>query len=525
MSARNNRRALRRRSRRATVGGVRKPRMSAVAAGALLLLVVGIGVFFGFTKKVPFRQHYTVSAVVRTSNLLAKGSPVRIAGVNVGKVVGAGRYKDGEFAEIRLQLTAAGRPLRKDASLKIRPRLFLEGNFYVDLQPGTPDAPEMPDGGVIPVTRTAVPVQLDQVLSVLQTDTRRALRETVSGLGDAFGSTPTAKEDASQESRVQGVTGGGALNRTLETSPDALRDSATVLTALRGRANGDLTEAVKGLGDVTSALAEDAGALRGAVRSFATTVTATGDDAAALRRTVAALAETSAVGRAAFAQVRSALPPTRTAARDLTRAMAEFPSTIDAARPWLRQARPLLSDAELQGLLDDVRPTLTNTARLTRAARTLVPEAGAFAQCLNRVFLPTAMVKLDDGPLSVDAENYKEFWYAVVGMNAEGQTFDGNGTKLRLQTIGGGTRIKSGHTNYSAQSGGLPQFGNITEPSTGTSPAFSATLPPVRTDVACAKNPVPPLNGKASQGPGDGSAPSARPTARPNLDPVPGTNR
>jgi virulence factor Mce-like protein len=499
--------------------------MSAAAAGALLLLIVAIGVFFGFTKKVPFKHHYTVTAVVRTSNLLAKGSPVRIAGVNVGTVVGTGRYRHGDLAEVRMQLTDAGRPLRQDASLKIRPRLFLEGNFYVDLQPGSPDAPELADGGIIPVTRTAVPVQLDQVLAVLQSDTRRALQETVSGLGDALGSKPTAKEDASQEPEVQGVTGGGALNRTLETSPEALRNGATVLTALRGRVNGDLSRAIEGLGDVTSALAQDEGALRGVVRNFATTVTATGENADALRRTVTALAETSSVGRTAFAQVRSALPPTRTAARDLSKAMAEVPGTIEAARPWLRQARPLLSDAELQGLLDEVRPTLTDTARLTRTARTLVPEVGAFAQCLNQVFLPTAMVKLDDGPLSVDAENYKEFWYALVGMNGEGQTFDGNGTKLRLQTIGGGTRIKTGHTNYSAQSGGLPQFGNITQPSTGTSPAFSAVLPPIRTDVACAKNAVPPLNGKASQGPGDGSAPSARPTARPNLDPVPGTDR
>jgi phospholipid/cholesterol/gamma-HCH transport system substrate-binding protein len=500
----------------------RKPRVSAAAAGALLLLIVAIGVFFGFTKKVPFKHHYTVTAVVRTSNLLAKGSPVRIAGVNVGTVVGSGRYRHGEYAQIRMQMTDAGRPLRADASLKIRPRLFLEGNFYVDLQPGSPDAPEMPDGGVIPVTRTAVPVQLDQVLAVLQSDTRKALRETVQGLGDALGSTPTAKEDASQEAAVQGVTGGEALNRTLKTSPDALRDSATVLTALRGRVNGDLSRAVEGIGDVTEALAKDEGALRGVVRNFATTVNATGDNADALRRTVVALARTSAAGRSAFPQLQAALPPTRTASRDLANAMTEIPSTIDAARPWLRQARPLLSDAELKGLLRTVRPTLTNTARLTHEARTLVPAVGAFAQCMNQVFLPTLNVKLDDGPLSVDAENYKEFFYGVVGMNGEGQTFDGNGTKLRLQTIGGATRIKSGATNYSAASGGLPEFANITLPSTGTSPAFSSKLPPIRTDVACAKNAVPPLNGKASRGPADGSAPSAPATAKPDLTPVPG---
>lgn len=502
-------------------GARRGPRLSAAAAGALLLLLVAIGCFFAFTKRVPFKHHYEVTAVVRTSNLLAKGSPVRIAGVTVGTVVDTGRYRDGEYAEVRMRLTDDGRTIRRDASIKIRPRLFLEGNFYVDLQPGTPGAPAMPDRGVIPVTRTAVPVQLDQVLTTLQSDTRRALRGTVAGLGDAFGSTPTAKEDASQDPAVRGVTGGAALNETLEASPAALRDGATVLRDLRGRVDGDLSRAVEGLGDVTSALAQDESALRGAVRSFATTVTTLGDDSSALRRSISELGTTATAGRTAFAQLRRALPPTRTTARDLTAAMRETPTTIDAARPWLRQARPLLSDAELGGLLDDVRPTLTETARLTREARTLVPAIGRFSNCMNRVFLPTVNVKLDDGPLSAGVENYKEFWYALVGLAGEGQAFDGNGTKLRLQAVGGANRIKTGRTNY----GGRPQFANLAAAPTGTSPAFSPKLPPIRTDVACAQNGVPPLNGKASQGPADGSAPSATAPAAPNLEPVAGSGR
>jgi virulence factor Mce-like protein len=494
-------------------------------AGALLLLIVAIGCYFAFAKRVPFKHHYEVTAVVRTSNLLAKGSPVRIAGVNVGTVVGSGRYKNSQYAQIRLRLKDEGRVIRRDASLKIRPRLFLEGNFYVDLAPGSPDAGPMPDRGVIPVTRTSVPVQLDQVLATLQSDTRLALRRTVGGLGDAFGSTPTAKEDASQDPAVQGLTGGQALNRTLDSSPEALRDGATVLDSLRGRVNGDLSRAVEGLGDVTSALAQDQTALRGAVRNFATTVTATGDEAASLRQAIPALATTAATGRRAFAALTRALPPTRTAARDLTAAMRETPGTIDAARPWLRQAAPLLGQAELKGLLADVRPTLTDTARLTRQARTLVPAVGRFSACMNEVFLPTSKIKVDDGPLSAGVESYKEFFSGLVGLAGEGQTFDGNGTKLRLQAIGGATRIKTGATNYSRASGGLPQFANLTQASAGTSPAFSPKLPPIRTDVACSTNDVPPVNGKASQGPADGSAPSAPAAAPPNLDPVPGSGR
>jgi ABC-type transporter Mla subunit MlaD len=501
----------------------RRTRISPVKFGALFLLVVAIGVYFGFAKRVPFRQHYEVSAVVRTSNLLAKGSPVRIAGVKVGKVVDTGRYGRSEYAVIRMQVDEDGRKvLRRDASVRIRPRLFLEGNFFVELQPGTPDAPAMPDGGTIPVTRTSVPVQLDQVLTTLQADQRKALQATVGGLGDGFGSTPTAKEDRSQDEAVRGKTGGQALNEALKTSPQSLRDGAKVTTDLRGRVNGDLTKAIAGIGDVTAALAQDQRALSGAVRNFDTTVSTLADTSAPLRETVRELGRTSSTARVAFGSLRRALPPTRTAARDLTAAMRELPDVIAAGRPWLRQAAPLLGEQELRGLLGDVRPTLQDIARLTRESRTWVAELSSFTACMNRVFLPTLNIEVDDGPLSAGVENYKEFWYGVVGMAGEGQTFDGNGSKLRLQTIGGGTKIKTGYTNFN---GNQPQFANLTEPSTGTSPAFSPKLPPFRTDVRCSTNPVPPVNGPASRGKADGSNASAPAPARPNLDPIPGKVR
>ncbi|MDO9409155.1 MlaD family protein [Patulibacter sp.] len=501
----------------------RRTRISPVKFGALFLLVVAIGVYFGFAKSVPFRSHYEVSAVVRTSNLLAKGSPVRIAGVKVGKVVDTGRYGKSEYAVIRMQVDEDGRKvLRRDASIRIRPRLFLEGNFYVELQPGTPDAPSMPDGGTIPVTRTSVPVQLDQVLTTLQADQRKALQATVGGLGDGFGSTPTAKEDASQDEAVRGKTGGQALNEALKTSPQSLRDGAKVTTDLRGRVNGDLTKAIAGIGDVTAALAQDQRALSGAVRNFDTTVSTLADNSGSLQSTVRELGRTSSTARIAFGSLRRALPPTRTTARDLTAAMRELPGVITAGRPWLRQAAPLLSEKELRGLLGDVRPTLQDIARLTRESRTWVPELSSFTACMNRVFLPTLNVKVDDGPLSANVENYKEFWYGVVGMAGEGQTFDGNGSKLRLQTIGGNTKVKTGYTTFGRDQ---PQFANATERPTGTSPAFSPKVPAFRTDVRCATNPVPPVNGPASQGPADGSRPSAPAPAAPNLDPIPGKVR
>ena len=38
-----------------------------------------------------------------------------------------------------MDINKNGLPIHADATAEIRPRIFLEGNFYVDLLPGTPE--------------------------------------------------------------------------------------------------------------------------------------------------------------------------------------------------------------------------------------------------------------------------------------------------------------------------------------------------------------------------------------------------
>ena len=50
--------------------------------------VCALGVFFGFTKHIPFTHGFQLKAVVANANSIRGNSPVRIAGVEVGQVVG-----------------------------------------------------------------------------------------------------------------------------------------------------------------------------------------------------------------------------------------------------------------------------------------------------------------------------------------------------------------------------------------------------------------------------------------------------
>ena len=150
--------------------------MTALKAGVLALVIIAVGSYFGFTKTNPFANPYELDAVFTTANNLLPGSPVRIAGVHVGKVTKVVPLGEGGGARVEMEIQDSGLPIHKDAQLKVRARIFLEGNFFVDLSPGSPSAPELEDGSTIPITQTAAPVQFGDILSALQSDTREDLQ-------------------------------------------------------------------------------------------------------------------------------------------------------------------------------------------------------------------------------------------------------------------------------------------------------------------------------------------------------------
>jgi phospholipid/cholesterol/gamma-HCH transport system substrate-binding protein len=479
--------------------------MPPLRAGLLTIVLAAIVVYFGFTKAIPFRHHFEIQAVVKSSTLLRPRAPVRIAGVNVGEVVKVGRYKKTNLAVVTMRIDGKGQPIHRDATLKIRPRLFLEGNFYVDLKPGTPSTGTLDDRGLIPISQTATPVQLDQVLTALQTDTRASLQEAVKGFGAALNEKPTAEQDAAQDPGVRGLTGAQALNKALDTSPRSLRQTAQVAGALQGVHKHDLSKTLDGLTRALTVLADRQDDLVDFVVDFDTTMTTTAAHAADLRQTVQELGPTAKHASQAFAELDASLPGTRQFARNLAGSLPELPATVAASKPWLTQLTKLLGEDELGGLLDQLQPATSDLAQLGHATRTWLPHIDEFNRCVTNVILPTGNLKVDDGPLSANTENYKEFWHAMVGQAAEGQGFDGNGSYLRLQAAGGGTTIRTGKTNYTGEA----MIGLPTLPPLRTRPAYGNQLPPLVRSVPCSSSPVPDVNDASSTGAADGSRPNA----------------
>ena len=79
------------------------------------------------------------------------------------------------------------------------------------------------------MTHTASPVQLDEVLTSLQSDTRQDLKDVLDGLAVALNKKPTAADDKDAAPSARGETGAESFNDAYVDIPDAERSTAQVL--------------------------------------------------------------------------------------------------------------------------------------------------------------------------------------------------------------------------------------------------------------------------------------------------------
>jgi len=476
-----------------------KWRPSNVAIAIVFILIFTIGPYLAFTKHVPFTSYgYELKATFANSANIAVNSPVRIAGVEVGKVISSSR--DGNATTVTFTVEEAGRPIHDDAFAMVRPRIFLEGNFFVEVDPGSPSAPDLDSGATIPISRTSTGVQIVEVLSALQSPVRADLNRLLEGYGTALTHEPTAAEDATQLPEVKGITGAEALNGALKYGGDAGRYSAQVTDAFLGTQQRDLSRLIAGAGRTFGAFASREADLEGFIDNFNVFTGALAAQSTNLSTTIQLLAPTLRTARASFVSLNRTLPPLRTYAIELTPAVAQLPSLISASKPWLAQTRPLLSGKEGGGvakLLAESTPGLAGAAQAGKEVA--LPQLNQLSLCTTEVLVPTANQTVADR-FSTGGPNYREFLYGLVNFAGQSQNFDGNGPYFRLQA-GGGPQLAS---TPNPTRGGEQQrtdevsFAHTISPPLGTQPQLGGK-PPLKPDVRCYTNPVPDVNGPLGQ--------------------------
>jgi phospholipid/cholesterol/gamma-HCH transport system substrate-binding protein len=465
-------------------------RFSPFQVGLIALGVIAVVTFLAFSKDIPFTKPYELKARFTNAPPIEKGQAVRIAGVDVGKVskvepVGG----DSPAITVTMKLEDKALPIHQDARVKVRPRIFFEGNLFFDIRPGTPSAPELDSGSTIPASQTSAPVQIDQVLGTLKTDTRKDLQKLLVGYGGALNGQPLPGEDADQDSSTQGETAGKSLNDSLEYSANALRGGAIVNQALLGAEAHDLSKLVGAQQKVFAALDSNEGSLKDLITNFNITMGALADESTNLSATIRELPRVLEAANPTLDALNRAFPPTRAWALEMIPGVRETNATLEAGFPWIHQTRALLRPAELQGLVKELQPAVADFAEFTKGQVDFLPVLDKFNRCQLNVVLPTGDARIDEGPLSTGLRNYQEFFQTMVGLAGESGNFDGNGSYTRFQSAGGGYKVQTPPIGRFTE--GL--FGSAHLPPLGTRPA-RAPKPAYNRNAQCYKQAPPDLN-------------------------------
>jgi phospholipid/cholesterol/gamma-HCH transport system substrate-binding protein len=453
----------------------RRKGISTLAAGAIGIVVVVAFSYLAYTKFAnPFASQYTLNATFANANGVAPGSFVRIAGVNVGTVSKVSpepgckpSSKDQsacKAAEVSMTIQNQGLPIHKDATFAIRPRIFLEGNFFVDVSPGTPAAPVARKGYTFPVQQGVEPVQFDQVLTGLQANTRSNLQTLLKQYGTAV------------------KVGGPAYDKSIQYWLPAYEYTSIVAHDALGLKPHDLSDWIAAQGPVAGAIDAHPQRLKSLITDFNTTASAFARVQGSLQNTVVQLPRTLAAAIPAFNALNASFPPLRRLARALIPGVKSTGSTVDASLPFITQLNDLVQPAELRGLTADLKPTVPALATLTNDTIPLMKnEVRPASSCMVNVIHPWSELTVPDSHFTAangfpSRKVYVEAVDYLPGLAGESRDFDANGPYIRILGTGG-TLTYSLSPGLFGQS--LSQLDAVQPmlPPGGTRPPYNETTP------------------------------------------------
>jgi virulence factor Mce-like protein len=160
----------------------RGPRFNPAVVGLIGAAIMFSLLFYAFANVALFASTVDVKAQVATGDTLQVNADVEVAGVKVGTVKSIEKGDPGALIDMSVDTKKVA--VYQDAGLQIRPHGVF-GPKFVNLDPGNASAGGFADGGSIPLARTRVSVDFEQVLNSFSPDTRQSLQSFFVEFGTA----------------------------------------------------------------------------------------------------------------------------------------------------------------------------------------------------------------------------------------------------------------------------------------------------------------------------------------------------
>jgi phospholipid/cholesterol/gamma-HCH transport system substrate-binding protein len=338
-----------------------------VAMAAFTLSCFGLLIFLwlSFGGPIPLQpEGYRFEAAFREANLLVKEADVRIAGLNVGKVRDKRLDRESGRTIVEMELDEKYAPIPADTRALLRIKALL-GETYVELTTGDPRSGTLQDGDRLPKAAIQEAVEIDEIISLFDRDTRRNFQGWIRELAKAI-------EKGRGEHLNDAI---GTLPRFVATADDVLtvldqeepalhrfvRNSGRALAAVNER-RGQFRELIVNANDFFGAVASRNESLAEAIFIFPTFLDQS---------------------KATFARLKRFARDTRPLVRDLTPVAREL-------QPTLRDVGRLAPDLEalfrnLDPLIDEAPDTLPSAARFIAGAEPLFEALHPYLGELNPI--------------------------------------------------------------------------------------------------------------------------------------------
>jgi phospholipid/cholesterol/gamma-HCH transport system substrate-binding protein len=334
---------------------IRKHAKAFVAVLGLVAIAAGVSLYLLDQQRMRFPWEpapMRLSAEFPTAQavIAGQGQTVRVSGVRIGDI-GDVKLRDGKaVVEMVIDPEYKGM-IRTDARALLRPRTGLK-DMFIDLEPGTNDAPAAKAGYTIPIAATAPDVNPDEILAELDSDTRDYLKLLIGDAGRGLDGRGTDLREvlAKFEPTHRDLAKVSSAVATRRKNLRHLITSLNLLNKTLASRSDDLAGLVDSSAAVMRQFAAEEANVSSAVGELPGALTTTTDTMTKLERYATLLGPTAEKLRPAA----RALEPANEAIRPL--ATEATPLLRDDIRPFVREARPVARD---------LRPAAHNLAAAT----------------------------------------------------------------------------------------------------------------------------------------------------------------
>jgi phospholipid/cholesterol/gamma-HCH transport system substrate-binding protein len=408
---------------------IRKHLRDFVAMIALAAVSIGVGGYVLSHQRLRFPliedKPFTIKAEFSDAQgvMPGQGQTVRVAGMRVGDI-GKVELEEGR-AVVTMDLDREFHDLvHTDATALLRPRTGLK-DMFIALDPGSDSAPLMTAGAVIDGHNTAPDVDADEILRMLDTDTRAYFRLLIAGVGKGL------------------ARRGGDLREVFRRLGPLQRDIDRLQTEVAKRRH-NLARLIHNYGSSITELSTRDRELTELVRSSRRVFGAIGSEDENVSLAVSRLPSTLGQAKQTLLKVNTLGQTMGPAFEALRPAVRQLDVANHQVRPFAREAAPIL-ERRIRPFVRAARPYVKDVKPAAKNLAKAVPDLRASFFELNRFFNtgaynPGGAEKLSGGAQSLASGedlNRDEgllFWLAWVSQNSNSvfSTADASGPFRRL---------------------------------------------------------------------------------------------